>query len=57
MYGKEIPYQQMYHIGVPYFHKPILEVKASHRRRNRRKRQFRDDVRAQAVKAIQDYLA
>ena len=57
MYGKKIPYQQMYHIGVPYFHKPILEVKASHRRRNRRKRQFTDDVRAQTVVAIQDYLA
>jgi uncharacterized protein VirK/YbjX len=56
-YGTEIPHQQMYRIRVPYPNKPMLEVKASHRRRNRQKREFRRDVRDQTLAAIQAYLA
>lgn len=57
MYGTQIPRQQMYRIRVPYLNKPVLEVKASHRRRNRRKREFRREVRAQSVAAIRHHLA
>jgi uncharacterized protein VirK/YbjX len=56
-YGKEIPGENLYCIRIPYFEKPASEVKADHRRRNRRKRQFRAEVRLQALDAIQEYLA
>jgi hypothetical protein len=55
-YGKEIPDQQMYRISVPYYLKPSFQVKATHRRRNLRKRQFRADVHRQAVQALSQYL-
>jgi uncharacterized protein VirK/YbjX len=55
-YGKEMPGQNMYRIDVPYYRKPTLAIKATHRRRNRRKRQFRADVHRSVLRAIQPYL-
>jgi len=55
-YGKEIPGQNMYRIDVPFYRKPTLAIKATHRRRNRRKRQFRTDVHQRVFEAIRQYL-
>jgi uncharacterized protein VirK/YbjX len=55
-YGNESADEGIYFIPVPYFKKPVLEIKASHRRRSRKKRLFKADVRDQTVHAIQEYL-
>ena len=55
-YGKEIPNHKMYYISVPLPQKPVSEIKATHRRRNRQKRHFRAGVHCQVVQAIQEYL-
>jgi uncharacterized protein VirK/YbjX len=55
-YGKEMPGQSMYRINVPYCRKPVLAIKPSHRRRNRRKRQFKAAVHRNVLEAVQPYL-
>jgi uncharacterized protein VirK/YbjX len=55
-YGKEITDTKMYQIRMPYFEKPVAEIKTNHRSRNLRKRQFKAEIRAQVKRAVEKYL-
>lgn len=55
-YGEEVPGQKMYCMRLPYFEKPMREIRTNHRQRNLRKRRFKADIRAQVMRAIERHL-
>ena len=57
IYGTEIPGQGASLIRVPYPEKPMSEIKAGHRRRTLRRRQFKAETRHQVASVIRQYLA